>query len=106
MNIELVENLILDAKYICNVENEMDRGFFKSKIIKYLIKNKNKSLMPTIKNERIKKQILSFHRNKSKQCIQYRFYLSRKDSRGYEFNVFFVKNEQGKLAWLLPGVWG
>ncbi|MHA1696427.1 MAG: hypothetical protein ACTSUG_14260, partial [Candidatus Helarchaeota archaeon] len=52
--------------------------------------------MLSIKNERIKQQILSFHQNKSKQCIQYRFYPSRKDSRGYEFNVFFVKNE---YAW-------
>jgi len=52
--------------------------------------------MPAIKNEQVKQQILSFHQNKSKQCIQYRFYPSRKDSRGYEFNAFFVKNE---YAW-------
>ncbi|MHA1253834.1 MAG: hypothetical protein ACTSRP_27975, partial [Candidatus Helarchaeota archaeon] len=72
---------------------EMDRGFFKSKIINYLIKNRYKFLMPAIKNKRIKKQIPSFQQNKSKQCIQYRFYPSRENSRDYEFNVFFVKNE-------------
>ena len=93
-DVEIVDWLIKKAEKVIRIKIiEMDRGFFKSKIINYLIKNRYKFLMPAIKNKRIKKQILSFHQNKSKQCIQYRFYPSRKNSKDYEFNVFFVKNE-------------
>ncbi|MHA1386241.1 MAG: transposase, partial [Candidatus Helarchaeota archaeon] len=85
--------LIEKAERIIQIkEIQLDRGFFTKNVINFLIQNKYKSLMPAVKNSRIKK-ILAYNGAEQKASFKYRFGPGNSKLEDREFALFITKNK-------------
>ena len=92
--VNILDQLITKAERIIKIkEIQLDRGFFNNTVINFLIRQNYKFEMPAVKNNRIKEEILVYHRSNKYAVFKYKFGNDKTRMENEEFTIFIVKNE-------------